>query len=52
MRGQAHEDIGLANIDELAEKIVGEKVSVFHFKIPFDFGTLRVFGLFSSFLLA
>jgi hypothetical protein len=34
MSRQAHEDIGLANIDELAEKIIGKKVPVFHFNIP------------------
>ncbi len=34
MSGQADKDIDLANIDELAEKIIGKKISVFHFRIP------------------
>jgi hypothetical protein len=38
MSRQAHKDIGLADINELAEKIVGKKVSIFHFKIPSDSG--------------
>ena len=32
----ANKNVSLANVNELAEKIVGKKVPVFHFKIPSD----------------
>jgi hypothetical protein len=35
MSGQADKNVGLANFDKLAEKIVGKKVPIFHFKIPY-----------------
>jgi hypothetical protein len=38
MRRQADKDVHLANIDELAEKIIRKKISVFHFRILFDVG--------------
>ena len=31
MGGQADKNVGLANVNELAEKIVGKKVPIFHF---------------------
>jgi hypothetical protein len=52
MSGQAHEDIDLANIYELAEEIVGKKVPVFHFKIPCDFGESPAFDIPSFFAFA
>ena len=36
MSGQADKDIHLANIDELAEKIIGKEILVVHFRIPCD----------------
>jgi len=52
MSGQADKDINLANIDELAEKIIGKKISVFQFRIPCDFGESRAFAIPSSFVFA
>ena len=44
MSGQTHKDIYLANIDELAEKIIGKKIPVFQFRIPCNVGEFPAFA--------
>jgi hypothetical protein len=52
MSGQADKDIDLANIDELAEKVIGKKISVFQFRNPCDYGESRAFAIPSSLVFA
>jgi hypothetical protein len=49
MGRQADEDIHLANIDELAEKIIRKKISVFQFRVPCACGQSPAFDVGSSF---
>ena len=50
--GQADKDVHLADIDQLAKKIIGKKISVFQFRIPCDFGESLAFDALSSFAFA